>query len=142
MYSAIYGLIGESDHDSLGKLVETAVCSQWMHNQSIFSYLHYARLPQNKGEVDIVHLDRNFKVKDCLEIKWSDQFYNRPKNLSGLLYFCKKNNPTHIIVTTKTKSGNVIQNGVNINFRETALVCYNISHHQILMDSIDSLIKL
>ena len=132
MYSAIYGLTEHSDHDSLGKLVETAVCSQWIHNRSIFSYLHYARLPQGKGEVDIVRLDRNFKVDYCLEIKWSDQFYNRPKNLSGLIYFCKKNHPNHIAVTTKTKKGNIEQEGVNIYFKEAAIVCYNIGHNQML----------
>ena len=141
MYSAIYGLLQQSDNDSLGKLVETAVCSQWMHNRSIFSYLHYARLPHSKGEVDIVYLDRNFKVKYCLEIKWSDQFYNRPASLSGLIYFCKKNNPNHVTVTTKTKRGNIIQSGVDINFREAALICYNIGHSQILKHSIDSVIK-
>ena len=132
MYSAIYGLTELSDHDSLGKLVETAICSQWIHNQSLFSYLHYARLSQGKGEVDIVRLDRNFKVKHCLEIKWSDQFYNRPKNLKSLIYFCKKNNPNHVTVTTKTKTGDIIQDGVHIHFKEAAIVCYNVGLNQIL----------
>ena len=131
MYSAIYGLNELSDHDSLGKLVETAICSQLMYNPSIFSYLHYARFSKGKGEVDIVRLDRNFKVDYCLEIKWSDQFYNRPKNLKSLIYFCKKNNPNYITVTTKTKEGSIIQEAVNIHFKKSAIVCYNIAHDQI-----------
>ena len=126
MYSATYGLTEHSDHDNLGKLVETAVCSQWIHNRSVFSYLHYARLPQSKGEVDIVRLDRNFKVDYCLEIKWSDKFYDKPKDLKSLIYFCKKNNPRHITVTTKTKKGKIVQDGVSIHFKEAAIVCYNI----------------
>ena len=137
MYSAIYGLTEFSDHDSLGKLVETAICSQWIYNTSIFSYLHYARLPQGKGEVDIVFLDRNFKVDYCLEIKWSDQFYNRPKNLKSLIYFCKKNKPNHVTVTTKTKKGSIIQETVNIHFKESAIVCYNIGYNQILKNNHD-----
>ena len=126
MYSAIYGLTEPSDHLSLGKLVETAICSQWIHDRSVFSYLHYARLPHGKGEVDVVRLDRNFKVDSCLEIKWSDQFYDKPRTLNSLIYFCKKNKPKHITVTTKTKKGNVTQDGVNIHFKEAAIVCYNI----------------
>ena len=132
MYSAIYGLTKPSEHDNLGRLVETAICSQWVYNRSIFSYLHYARLPQGKGEVDIVCLNRNFKVKYCLEIKWSDQFYNKPKSLNSLIYFCRKNNPSHVTVTTKTKKGHVVQNDVDIYFKEAAIVCYSIGHSQIL----------
>jgi len=131
MYSSIYGLTDRGDHDSLGKLVETAICSQWIYNYSLFSYFHYARFSQGKGEVDVVRLDRNFKVKYCLEIKWSDQFYNRPKKLKSLFTFCKKNNPNQVFVTTKTKKGDVIQDGVKIQFKESAIVCYNIGYNML-----------
>ena len=132
MYSAIYGLTEPNDYDTLGKLVETAVYSQFIYDRSIFSYLHYARLSQSKGEVDIVRLNQNFKIDSCLEIKWSDQFYDRPKKLNSLIYFCKKNKPNRITVTTKTKTGHLIQNGVKIHFKPTAIVCYNIGYSQIL----------
>ena len=136
IYSAIYGVVEASDSVTLGQLVETAIFSQWIHNPSIFTYLHYAKVSQNKGEVDFVHLNKEFKVDSCLEVKWSDQFYLKVKSLNALLSFCKKNHPNQILITTKTKNGSIQVENLSFQFKEAALLCYEIGRNQIVTSNL------
>ena len=69
IYSAFYGIVELNDSNILGKLVETAIFSQWIHSSSIFTYMHYARLSQNRGKAALVLLDKKFHVDSCFEIK-------------------------------------------------------------------------
>lgn len=137
IYSAIYGIVEPNDSNILGKLIETAIFSQWIHSSLIFTYMHYARLSQNRGEVDLVFLDKKFHVDSCFEIKWSDQFYKNIKSLKSLLSFCKQNQAKKIVVTTKTKRGQVEENNLLIDFKEASLLCYEAGRSQILDSSLN-----
>jgi hypothetical protein len=128
MYAATYGMVAADDNETLGGLVETAVFSQWMHDPSWMSNLYYAKLAKNRGEVDIVFVDESFRIQWCLEVKWSDAYFESPRKLTSLKRFCEINEPKSVTVTTKTKSGNSEIGKANITFKETALVCFNIGN--------------
>ena len=133
IYTAIYGLIKEDNTTILGYLVETALFSQCMHNPTLLTNLYYARLSNNKGEVDMVYLDQNFKVKWCLEVKWTDRYFEQTDQLQNLITFCKYNTPSKVQVTTKTKSGHQEEKGVQIEFKESAIVCYNMGKNNLCL---------
>ena len=132
IYTAIYGLVKEDNTNILGPLVETAMFSQSMHDSIFLTNLYYARLSHNKGEVDMVYLDQNFKIKWCLEVKWTDRYFEQIDQLQGLLTFCRYNTPSRVQVTTKTKSGHKEKEGVQIEFKESAIACYNIGKKQLM----------
>ena len=125
MYAAMYGLINEQSSDSLGHLVETAIFSQKSHQRLWTDNLYYARLSKNQGEVDMVHLDHSFRISHCLEVKWSDIYYQDPSQLKSLLNFCRKNQPTEVHITTKTKKGKKTYKGLPLQFEQAAITCYN-----------------
>ena len=125
MYTAMYGLINNQSSDSLGHLVETALFSQKIHKRSWMDHLYYARLANKQGEVDMVQLNHNFKISKCLEVRWSDLYYQDPCKLKSLLSFCKKNQPAEIFITTKTKKGKKKYEGLSLQFEQAAITCYN-----------------
>lgn len=56
--TALFSPVSELDSD-MGKIVETAILSQWMHRENL--NLHYARWKDKKeGEVELVLLDEKF----------------------------------------------------------------------------------
>lgn len=128
MYAATYGLVDASDNETLGGLVETAIFSQWMHDPEWMRNLYYAKLAKNRGEVDIVFVDETFKIQWCLEVKWSDAYFDNPGKLASLKRFCEINNPKSITVTTKTKNGEGKIGKSKVIYKETALVCFNIGN--------------
>jgi predicted AAA+ superfamily ATPase len=137
MYSALYGgSATEDETKTLGPLVETAIYSQYIHDEEWLRYLYYVKFKRSSAnkdlEVDMVHLDKRFKPDWCLEIKWSDRCYKHPETLVGLVKFAKKNKPANIIsCTTKTITGKKNIKGLDINFKPAALVCFNIGYSLI-----------
>jgi uncharacterized protein len=128
MYAATYGIVASDDNETLGGLVETAIFSQWMHDPSWMRNLYYAKLAKNRGEIDIVFVDESFRIQWCLEVKWSDSYFESPGKLTSLKRFCEINDPKSVTVTTKTKSGDAQIGKAKVSFKETAIVCFNIGH--------------
>ena len=124
--SALFSPIVETDQET-GNMVETAIFSQWMHRETID--LKYARwkMGRSEGEVDIVLIDNKyFKPVWCVEIKWSNRYYERPIELNSLIHFCKQNNFKATVVTTMDQWGNKTIDDLNITFIPAAIYAYNI----------------
>lgn len=119
MRSALFSPIGADDQD-IGDLVETAVFAQWFH--SLHSELHYARWKD--GEVDIVYLNPYLDPAWVVEVKWTDRFESRPRELSGLLEFARRHPTCELMVTTKTKQSSKTVEGRHVNFVPAGLYCY------------------
>lgn len=123
MRAALFGPVTE-DHDAMGALTETAIFSQWFHNQNIDN-LHYARW--KTGEVDIVWLDIvHQKPLWCVEVKWSDIPCKDTRPLKGLVEFMKKNNLEDCLVTTKTITQKGVIDGVSIEYNPSAAHAYTL----------------
>ena len=122
--SALFSPLQATD-EAIGNMVETAIYAQWMHRDWFTPW--YARWSVGKfqGEVDMVCLD-NKKLKPlwAVEIKWSNRYFEHPKELKSLLQFCKKNNLTSALVTSIDKEGIVNQDGIELNFYPSAMYAY------------------
>lgn len=124
--TALFSPIVETDNET-GNMVETAIFSQWMHRENLD--LKYARWKKGRteGEVDIVSLDNKlFKPQWCIEIKWSNRYYEKPHDLHSLVYFCKQNNFKASLVTTIDISGNKTIDNIDITYVPAAVYAYNI----------------
>lgn len=133
--TALFSPIDETDNES-GNLVETAIYSQWMHRENLD--LRYARwkIGRSEGEVDIVAIDNKlFKPQWCVEVKWSNRYFDKPKELSSLLYFCNQNKLKATLVTTIDQSGNKKNDEVNITFVPASIYAYNIGVVTLLQKS-------
>lgn len=130
MYSAIYGK-QKDENENLGNLVETSIFSQFIHDTEWLHNLYYARFSKGKGEVDMVYLDQHFKIPWCLEIKWSDRYVDKISELKSLLSFCQLHKPKLITVSTKTIQRNMAFTDFDIQFKEAALICFNIGFTSI-----------
>jgi predicted AAA+ superfamily ATPase len=88
MRAALFGKL-EADSEAMGSLVETAIFSQWQHNESI--ELYYARW--NTGEVDIVHMPSSTTLKPrwIVEVKWTDRPYHDHRELDNCVEFLNRN---------------------------------------------------
>jgi len=123
MRAALFGPV-DANSSAMGPLTETAIFSQWFHNQDL-DRLHYARWRQ--GEVDIVWVNKELQSPEwCVEVKWSDLPVNDHRKIKGLLSFSKKNNLKDVLVTTKTlyKEKNI--GGVNVRFVPSAEYTYTL----------------
>ena len=61
---------------------------------------------RGEGEVDLVLIDdKRFKPKWAVEIKWSNRYYQMPQDLISLISFCKANELTAALITTKDTIG-------------------------------------
>lgn len=130
MRAALFSPMSAED-DGMGHLAETAIFSQWFHSDTT---LHYARWDKgsDKGEVDIVQLDSNTqKPLWAVEVKWSDRYCEHPGELSSLVSFCKKNSVKDVLVTTKTKSRDCQELGLNFAFFPASVYCYLLGHNII-----------
>lgn len=123
MRAALFGPVTE-EHEAMGNLTETAIFSQWFHNQDIDN-LHYARW--KAGEVDIVWLDiANQKPLWCVEVKWSDAPCTDSRMLKGVVEFSKKNDLPDALITTKTVTQDGIIDTVPIRFIPSAAYTYTL----------------
>lgn len=124
--TALFSPIQETDNET-GNMVETAIFSQWMHRENLD--LKYARwkMGRSEGEVDIVLIDTKlFKPQWCVEIKWSNRYFEKPQELKSLLHFCEQNNFKASLVTTMDQAGNKTIGNLNITFVPAAIYAYNI----------------
>jgi uncharacterized protein len=124
--SALFSPMTATD-EMMGSMVETAVFSQWMHREMFTPW--YARW--NSGEVDMVGLGDTLKPIWALEIKWSDRYFERPKELKSLLKFCAENDLNNPIVTTISKEGNREFEGVTLQFIPSASYAYTIGKNTL-----------
>lgn len=119
----------DDDDESMGSMVETAIFAQWIQGGKCdFYYANWVN-GREKGEVDIVWIDpATQKPYSLAEIKWSDRYVEKPAELKSLLKFLENNQTiTNNIVTSKTKSAQLIVNGANIHFVPSAIYAYWVS---------------
>lgn len=122
---ALFGPVSK-DHDFIGNMVETAIISQWLHSKMMDS-LFYVRW--DKGEVDIVHI-YNGKMEWCVEIKWSNRFYENPEDLKSLIQFVQKHEFSDAVrVTTIDRKGIKETSGIKISFSEASIYCYTVGRN-------------
>lgn len=107
----------------MGNMVETAIYSQWFHRYWHTPY--YARW--KSGEVDIVGLSSSdLKPAWAVEIKWSNRYFEKPKELKSLFNFLDSNGLNKAIVTTIDTSGKINYNDHLIDYIPAALYCYTV----------------
>ena len=116
-----------ADHHDMGSLVETAVFAQWFH--SVRTQLHYARWKQ--GEVDVVALDPRQRPDWACEVKWSDRYGDRPRELEALITFCREHGLGDAIITTRTTSNAETIEGVRLRFVPASAYCYTVGHNLV-----------
>jgi uncharacterized protein len=124
--TALFSPISETDSE-MGNMVETAVLSQWMHREKLD--LTYARWKEgrNEGEVDLVLIDdKKYKPQWGVEIKWSNRYFEKPKELKSLIHFCKSNNLKNALVTSIYQLGIKQIEGLQFSFLPASIYSYNI----------------
>jgi predicted AAA+ superfamily ATPase len=130
--AALFGMASSED-DAMGNLAETAVWSQWLHSAQVSQSLHYARWKAGRQdlEVDIVSLDtRTQKPRFAVEIKWSDRTPTTWGELRALRELSSKHPLGRMpLVTTRTYSGILDVDGVQVEFMPVALHCYTIARN-------------
>lgn len=141
MYSATYELISEEDSQTLGRLVETAIFSQWTHDHSQLRGIYYVRWSGGKGEVDLIKFDKKNKIKFCVEVKWSDRYIDNIDALGSLINFCEKNKVYYAYITTKSKSVFKSYKNIDFDFIESSILCFCIGY-LIINQKIDSMKNL
>jgi uncharacterized protein len=127
MRAALFSPVKSSD-DAIGPLAETAIFSQWFHNQ--LNTLYYARWPE--GEVDIVSLSADTqKAAWAVEVKWSDRYCDRLEELQSVINFCHSNGLVNVLVTSKSKALICKVGDVTIEFVPASLYCYTVGFNAI-----------
>lgn len=124
--TAMFSPIIETDQEA-GNLIETAIFSQWMHRENLD--LKYARwkIGRSEGEVDMVLIDnKRFKPQWCVEVKWSNRYFERPGELSSLINFCNTNKLEATLVTTIDILGNKQVDNLEISFVPASVYAYNV----------------
>lgn len=124
--TALFSPITETDNE-MGNMVETAVLSQWMHREKMD--LTYARWKDGRteGEVDLVLVDdKKFKPLWCVEVKWSNRYFDKPGELKSLAHFCKTNDFQNALVTSIDELGLKEVNTLSFTFLPAAVYTYNI----------------
>lgn len=125
--SALFSPIKETD-DFIGNMVETAIFSQWQHRGSSRN-LYYARW--GNGEVDMVDLKRDTEPGWCVEIKWSNRFYQKINELKNLTSFCTKHKIRRAIVTTIDVLERKSFDDFTYEFVPASLYCYSVGRNLI-----------
>lgn len=119
-----------AEHPAIGHLVETAVFSQWLHNDAYIASLHYARW--KRGEVDLVSLDAMQKPRFAVEVKWSDRPWDDPREVKGLVEFARLHTLGRMpLVTTRTARGVKRVDGVDVEFTPTSLHSYTVGRNTL-----------
>ena len=128
---ALFQPINEHN-DEIGNMVETAVYAQWFPRQGVS--LRYAnwKIGKRQGEVDIVGLNiARQKPAWAVEIKWSDQYFDHPKELVSLKYFMEKNQMDHALVTSISRCGCKEADNLRLHFIPTACYAYTVGENTI-----------
>lgn len=126
--SALFSPITSTD-EMIGTMVETAIFAQWMHRDWFTPW--YARW--SNGEVDMVGLGDTLKPIWALEIKWSDRYFDKPKDLKSLIKFCVENDLKSPIVTSISKEGETEHDGINLQFIPSSSYAYTVGKNMLDM---------
>lgn len=125
--SALFSPITATD-EVMGNMVETAVFAQWMHRDWFTPW--YARW--SNGEVDMVGLNEGtLKPVWALEVKWSDRYFEKPKDLKSLHKFCTENGLDYPIVTTISKEGEKVHKDLSIQFLPASSYAYTVGRNTL-----------
>ena len=116
----------ESTDEEMGNLAETGILSQWFHASA---NLHYARWAN--GEVDLVGLDQKLKPGWAVEVKWSDRYRERPRDLRSLLAFCRVNHLDRALVTTRSTFDSIELGGTTLEFVPASVYCHTVGLNSI-----------
>lgn len=122
MRAALFGHV-DPNAPAMGALTETAIFSQWAHNN--FIDLYYARW--SSGEVDIVFLDKaNQSVYWAVEVKWSDKPSTYHSELENCVELVKHhpNIEPPFLVTSRTVRTDCTFKGVDFTFRPSSEYAY------------------
>ncbi|TNE53862.1 MAG: ATP-binding protein [Bacteroidetes bacterium] len=123
---ALFSPISATD-EMIGNMVETAIFAQWMHRDWFTPW--YARW--NTGEVDMVGLGQTLKPIWALEIKWSDRYYDKPRELKSLIKFCKENEIETPIVTSISKEGEIEFDSIHFQFLPSSAYAYTVGRNTL-----------
>jgi uncharacterized protein len=127
--SALFSPVQPED-PAVGALVETAVFSQWFHSENT-PLIHYARWPS--GEVDLVYLGAEQRVRWALEVKWSDRVRERlSSDFKNAINFCHEHNLKELLVTTRTERATVSHKNVSVELIPSSEYCYTVGRNLIL----------
>lgn len=96
---ALFGPITETGND-FGHIVETAVFSHLLQSHKSLN-LYYARWKEK--EIDFAILNQQQKVKELIEVKWSDNI--KKETYATLETYAKKNEAIIPILLTKSSHG-------------------------------------
>ena|SRR5487761_627978 len=126
MRAALFSPV-KPDDNAVPYLAETAIFSQWFHSPST---LYYARWQD--GEVDMVMLSgEKQKPMWAVEVKWSDQYCDKPEELTNVVGFCQDNHLTDPLVTSKTQTMTCKVDNVVIRFVPASVYCYTVGYNII-----------
>ena len=130
MRAALFGPV-QIDSEDMGKLAETAVFAQWLHDKTYIESIYYGRWKE--AEVDVIGIiEGSPRTIWAVEIKWSDKSYSNPSRIKGIIDYSKKHSLSRKpVVTTRTIRGELIVSGVPIEFCPTSLHCYTIGKNLI-----------
>ena len=124
MRAALFAPVRAEDSQSVGRLTESAIFSQWQH-ASGFKRLKYARW-RNEGEVDIVYLGQDQRPAWIGEIKWSDKvethFREELRSLAALLR--RHSSIEDAVFTTRTVHKDIVVEGRPVQLMPSAAYCY------------------
>jgi len=122
---ALFSPIKESDPFA-GNLVETAIFSQWYHDNEI---LHYARW--DKGEIDVVSLDSFQKPQWTVEIKWTNKLAEDKRELKNIILFCTQHKIKDPSITTYDVTKTEVIEGLTFKFQPSSLYCYIVGRNLV-----------
>jgi len=129
--SALFSTLRATDQE-MGAMVETAVFAQWIQREN--SGICYAswRQGRNVGEVDMVGVHPlSFKPRWAVEIKWSDRYFGKPRELISLVQFMPANKLKQAIVTSISKSGATDVDSLQLLFIPAAVYTYLVGKNTI-----------
>lgn len=134
--SAIFGKVTENSPELEG-LAETAIFSQLVIYFWHFELYKYARWNRggSKGEVDLIHVNKQGKPVAALEIKWTDRFAEGVEEPKSLLTYCRENSLKTAYVTSKTIFCKKEYKDISIHYLPTSFVCLMMGY-RFSLDSI------
>lgn len=127
--SALFAPLAPTDAH-MGRLVETAIFAQWILRERFIPF--YARWTKGELEVDMVRLDeKTMKPVWAVEVKWSNRYFEKPRELKSLIKFCKEYGLNQAIVTTLTIEGEKEVDGIILRFVPSAVYAYNVGRRTL-----------
>jgi len=129
--TALFSPVADTDPE-MGNMVETAILSQWMHREQLD--LTYARWKEGRGEgeVDLVLVDdKNYKPVWGVEIKWSDRYFEKLKELKSLKNFCIENNLEAAVITSINILGVREEDPLKYTFIPASIYTFNVGQNTL-----------